>query len=97
MSMHVRACGTCGVLTLQVTVAFGSRNSNHRELSNWYVAYTKQVGFGELALLDVREQQVNPPISFTCWTLCMLSNRHLAFGLKYRGIASIKIYLMSLT
>ena len=32
---------------------FGSRHSNRREPSNWYVPYTKRVRFGGLALLDV--------------------------------------------
>ena len=32
---------------------FGSRHSNRREPSNWYVAYTKHLKFGALALLDV--------------------------------------------
>ena len=32
---------------------FGSRHSNGGEPSNWYVAYTKHVRFGGLALLDV--------------------------------------------
>ena len=31
----------------------GSRHSNRRELSNWYVPYTKHVRVGELALLNV--------------------------------------------
>ena len=35
------------------THVFGSRHSNGEELSNWYVAYTKHVSFGGLALLDV--------------------------------------------
>ena len=32
---------------------FRSRHSNRRERSNWYVAYTKHLRFGGLALLDV--------------------------------------------
>ena len=32
---------------------FGSRHSNPREPSDWYVPYTKHVRFGGLALHDV--------------------------------------------
>ena len=32
---------------------FGSRHSNRRGPSSWYVAYTKHVTVGGLALLDV--------------------------------------------
>ena len=32
---------------------FGSRQSHRSEPSNWYVAYTKHLKFGGLALLDV--------------------------------------------
>ena len=32
---------------------FGSRHSNREESSNWYVAYTKHVRFGGLAVLAV--------------------------------------------
>ena len=35
------------------THVFGSRHSNRGEPSNWYVAHTKHVRFGGLALLDV--------------------------------------------
>ena len=35
------------------THVFGSRHSNRREPSNWYVPYTEHVRFGGLALLDV--------------------------------------------
>ena len=32
---------------------FGSRHSNRRQASSWYVPYTKCVRFGGLALLEV--------------------------------------------
>ena len=35
------------------THVFGSRHSNRREPSDWYVPYPKHVTFGGLALLDV--------------------------------------------
>ena len=36
------------------------------------------------------------PSLFTCWPLCMLllTDRHPAFGRKYRGRASMMIYVM---
>ena len=52
MLMHVRACGSCGVLALHCILAFDSRHPNRREPSKRYVAYTTQVRFGWLALLD---------------------------------------------
>ena len=43
---HMLCVGFC-------THFFGWRHSNRREPSNWYVAYTKHVRFGGVALLDV--------------------------------------------